>query len=65
LWHRYASERNAFDRTALRRNFNEGFRACLERGKARGFQQDSTAAGAKAAWFKDTEGNITALIQNL
>ncbi len=25
----------------------------------------STAGGAKAAWFKDTEGNIMALIQNL
>lgn len=25
----------------------------------------STAAGAKAAWFKDTEGNIMALIQTL
>ena len=24
----------------------------------------STAGGAKAAWFKDTEGNIMALIQN-
>ena len=23
----------------------------------------STAGGAKAAWFKDTEGNIMALIQ--
>ncbi len=25
----------------------------------------STAGGAKAAWFKDTEGNIMALIQSL
>ena len=25
----------------------------------------ATAGGAKAAWFKDTEGNIMALIQNL
>jgi hypothetical protein len=25
----------------------------------------STAGGAKAAWFKDTEGNIMALIQTL
>ncbi len=25
----------------------------------------STAGGAKAAWFKDSEGNIMALIQNL
>ncbi len=25
----------------------------------------STAGGAKAAWFKDTEGNIMALIQNV
>ena len=25
----------------------------------------STAGGAKAAWFKDTEGNIMALIQNI
>jgi hypothetical protein len=25
----------------------------------------STGAGAKAAWFKDTEGNIMALIQML
>jgi len=25
----------------------------------------STAGGAKAAWFKDTEGNIMALIQGL
>ena len=25
----------------------------------------STAGGAKAAWFKDTEGNILALIQNV
>jgi predicted enzyme related to lactoylglutathione lyase len=25
----------------------------------------STAAGAKAAWFKDTEGNIMALIQSV
>ena len=25
----------------------------------------STAGGAKAAWFKDSEGNITALIQSL
>lgn len=25
----------------------------------------STAGGAKAAWFKDTEGNIMALIQDL
>jgi len=24
----------------------------------------ATADGAKAAWFKDTEGNIMALIQN-
>ena len=23
-----------------------------------------TAGGAKAAWFKDTEGNILAIIQN-
>lgn len=27
--------------------------------------QISTAGGAKAAWFKDTEGNIMALIQSL
>ena len=25
----------------------------------------STAGGAKAAWFKDTEGNIMALVQNI
>ena len=25
----------------------------------------ATAGGAKAAWFKDTEGNILALVQNL
>ena len=25
----------------------------------------STAGGAKAAWFKDSEGNIMALIQSL
>jgi predicted enzyme related to lactoylglutathione lyase len=25
----------------------------------------STAGGAKAAWFRDTEGNIMALIQNI
>ncbi len=25
----------------------------------------STAGGAKAAWFKDTEGNIMAIIQNV
>jgi len=25
----------------------------------------STAGGAKAAWFKDTEGNIMALIQSV
>lgn len=25
----------------------------------------ATSAGAKAAWFKDTEGNILALVQNL
>jgi hypothetical protein len=25
----------------------------------------STAGGAKAAWFKDTEGNIMALIENI
>ena len=25
----------------------------------------STAGGAKAAWFKDTEGNIMAIIQSL
>ena len=25
----------------------------------------ATAGGAKAAWFKDTEGNIMAVIQNL
>jgi len=25
----------------------------------------STRGGAKAAWFKDTEGNIMAVIQNL
>ena len=25
----------------------------------------STAGGAKAAWFKDSEGNIMALIQNV
>ena len=25
----------------------------------------STAGGAKAAWFKDTEGNIMALVQNV
>ena len=24
-----------------------------------------TAGGAKAAWFKDTEGNILALVQSL
>ena len=24
-----------------------------------------TAGGAKAAWFKDSEGNIMALIQNI
>ena len=25
----------------------------------------ATAGGAKAAWFKDTEGNIMAVIQNV